>query len=230
MINFERMSKCLLPAIAALLLISCSSTPGTEVDPDERIAMTRKLANKNRYEDAMELLDGLKYTVAGTTRSEEIQYLTAEIYYRQKKYLESDSAFAAYLAGYPDGQYAADALFYQGLSKVKQSERKVIGFFTIRKVIPHDRDISFISDARHLFAEYLDKYPDGEYSDQADYWLETLRSKVGEHELKIVSFYLKKNEYQAAIRRANRILAGDHPQEIKDRARLMLGKAESGKE
>ncbi len=230
MINFRKTTTYLLLAITALVMISCSSTPSTEVDPDERIAMARKLAQKNRYEEARKILDGLKFTIAGTTRSEEIQYLTAEIYYRQKNFLESDSAFAAYLAGYPDGQYAADALFYQALSKVKQSERAVLGFFTVRKVIPTDRDVSFIFDARNLFSDYLNRYPGGEFSDQAAFWLETLRSKVGEHELKIISYYLKKNERKAAIRRANRILAGDHPQEIKDRARSLLERAKSGKD
>ncbi len=228
--RFPEHYRYLLLAIAALIMISCSSTQNTEIDPDERIVMARKLAQKHRYEEARKILDGLRFTIAGTTRNEEIQYLTAEIYYRQKKFLESDSAFAAYLAGYPDGQYAADALFYQALSKVKQSERAALGFFKVRRVIPSDRDISFISDARYLFADYLDKYSGEEFSDQAVYWLETLRSKVGENELKIVKYYLKKNEHKAAIRRANRILAGDHPQNIKDRASSLLERAKSEKD
>jgi len=227
---FVKITRCFLPAIVALLMISCSTTPNTQIDPDERIAMARRMAQKHQYDEARKILDGLKFTIAGTTRNEEIQYLIAEIYYRQKNFLESDSAFAAYLAGYPDGQYAADALFYQALSKVKQSERHKLGFFTVRKVIPTDRDISFISDARYLFSDYLNKYSEGEFSDQAVYWLETLRSKVGEHELKIVSYYLKKNEHKAAIRRANKILAGDHPQEIKDRASSLLKSAKTRKD
>lgn len=219
----------IIAAGLTIALASCSSAPGTQADPDERIASVQVLIEKHRYEEAIEILDGLKFTIAGSTRDEEIKYLTGLTYFKQGKFLESDSAFGMYLAGYPDGRFAQEALFYQARSKISQSQRSVLGLFSIRKVLPVDRDVSLIQEASDLFVKYEHKYPDGKFIEETIYWKNELRSKVGEHELGIATYYLKKKNPDAAIRRAERILEEDHPEEIKDRAAQLLEKAKKSK-
>ncbi len=212
-----------------LALASCSSTPKAQIDPDERIDSIHTLLKKHRYEEAIEILNGLKFTIAGNIRDEEIKYLTALTYFKQGKFLESDPAFGLYLAGYPDGRFAQEALYYQASSKIRQSQRSVLGLFSVRKVLPIDRDVSFIREARDLFSLYTRKYPKGEFIEEAAAREAELRSKVGEHELEIASYYLRKNNPDAAILRVERIIEEDHPKDIKERAVKLLKQARSSK-
>ncbi|UCF89018.1 MAG: outer membrane protein assembly factor BamD, partial [bacterium] len=104
--------------------------------------------------------------------------------------------------------------------------KRKIGLLSFKVYIPHDRDISLLREARVLFQLYVERYPDGEWVGDAHRRAEQLLTKEGMHELEIASFYLRKNNPLAAIKRAGRILGGEFPEKIKDDARGLIRDAE----
>lgn len=216
-----------LLVILAGLTLSCSAPQVKETSPEERLAQVRTDMKKRRYEMSQKTLEELKFITAGTRLGGEVQFLLAETRYFQGDMAEAEASYETYLLSYPGGPFAEKALFQQALTKVRQIEKIRLGFLSVKRYIPHDRDVSIIRDARTLFQRYLQTYPDGKWAQEADERVTELLTKEGEHELDIVSFYLRKDQPQAALARARRILEGQFPDPIQHRARELAREADT---
>jgi outer membrane protein assembly factor BamD len=221
---FARLSVLILAL--SFIAISCSSPEIIESPPEERIRDARNDMDKRRYEKAYENLEELRFVTAGTRLGGEVQFLLGETGFKRGKYPEAESHYAAYLNAYPGGPFAEQAVFMQALSKVKQLQKRKIGFLSFKTYIPHDRDISLLREARVLFELYIEMYPTGEQIDIATQRAEELLIKEGRHELEIASFYLRKKNTGAALVRAKRVLDGNYPDNIQIEARDLIRKAE----
>ncbi|TNF49289.1 outer membrane protein assembly factor BamD [bacterium] len=217
---YRSIFRLMLAAFFATTVISCSGSVNDETSPTERLKEAQHEFDKKHYESASKILEEIRVVTVGTALGGEIQYLLAESNYRMSNYLEADSYFSAYLSGYPGGPHAQDALYKRAMSNLKEIQYTSVGFTGLRKVVPHDRDISLVRSARLNFAQYLTKYPEGEHSEEASEWIKILWEKEGLHELEIASFYLKKKKKpEAALSRANKILDAEYPENIKQKAR-----------
>ena len=214
-----------LITVLIFLATSCSTPLVREAPPEEKLAQARTDIKKRRLEAAKEKLEGLKFITAGTRLGGEVQFLLAETLYRQGELAEAEVGYETYLLSYPGGPFAEKALFYQALSKIRQIEKVHLGFFSFKRYIPHDRDLSILREARVLFEQYLRSYPDGQWTGEAQEKATALLTKEGEHELNIVSFYLKKKKTRAALARAQRVLENQFPEPILDRARELVREA-----
>jgi len=211
-----------LITVLTFLATSCAAPQVSEMPPEEKLAQARTDMDKRRLEAAKEKLEGLKFVTAGTRLGGEVQFLLAETLYRQGALAEAEVGYETYLLSYPGGPFAEKALFNQALSKVRQLEKIHLGFFSFKRYIPHDRDVSVLREARVLFEQYLQGYPDGQWAAEAKERATELLTKEGEHELDIVSFYIRKDEPRAALARAQRVLENQFPEPILDRARELV--------
>ena len=200
-------------------IAGCSSKPDELPSPEERLAAVRKDMGKKRYELVNENLEQLMLVTGGTRLGGEVQFLLAENQFLRGKYAEADVHYETYLKLYPQGPFAEKALYRNGISKIKRIQKVAIGFFTFKSYVPHDRDVSALREARYLFEQYIDRYPSGQWIDDARKMATELLVKEGEHELSIASFYLKRKQYQAVLARVDRVLSGNYPEEITTRAR-----------
>ena len=211
--------------VLTFLATSCSAPQVRETPPEEKLAQARTDMEKRRHQAAQEKLEELKFVTAGTRLGGEVQFLLAETLYKQGELAEAEVSYETYLLSYPGGPFAEKALFNQALSKVRQIEKIRLGFFSFKRYIPHDRDVSVLREARGLFQQYLLGYPDGQWTGEAQERVTELLTKEGEHELDIVSFYLRKKEPRAALARAQRVLESPFPEPIQDRARELVREA-----
>lgn len=209
-----------------LLLVACSKPVVTDSTPEQRLTQVHKDIKKHQYEKAYESLEELRFVTAGTRLGGEVQYLLGETAYKRSKYEDAESHYLAYLNTYPDGPFAEKALYLQAMSKVKRLQKRKLGFFSLKTYIPHDRDISLLREARALFEIYVEKYTSGEWFETASRQAEELRIQEGLHELKIASFYLRKKSPAAARARARHVLEGTYPEEILEKARDIVQRAE----
>lgn len=220
--------RLLLTVTLAASVFACSGADKDETSPTERLKEAQHEFDGKHYETASKILEEIRVITVGTALGGEVQYLLAESNYRMSNYLEADSYFSAYMSAYPGGPHAEDALYKRAMSNLKQIQYTSIGFKGIRKKIPYDRDISLVRSARLNFAQYLKEYPEGTHAGEASEWIKKLWEREGQHELEIASFYLKKKKKpEAALSRANRILEGEYPEEIKRQAARL---AEAAKE
>lgn len=212
----------ILPLYAA----SCSKPVLKETTPEEKLLEARKDIQKKRYEKANETLEELRYATAGTRIGGEVQFLLGETAFKRGKYPEAESYFAAYLNTYTNGPFSERSIYLQAESKVKQIQKRKLGFFSFKSYIPYDRDISLLREARVLFELYMEKYPTGEWFDIAAKRSKELLIKEGEHEIEIAAFYLKKKSPRSTLARARHLLDSDYPESIKAEARELIRKAE----
>ncbi len=218
---FARLSILILAL--SFIAISCSSPEIIESPPEERIRDARTDIDKHRYEKAYESLEELRLVTAGTRLGGEVQFLLGEAGFYRGKYPEAESHYAAYLNAYPGGPFSQQAVYMQAMSKVKQLQKRNLFFKTY---IPYDRDISLLREARVLFEIYMEMYPTGEWIDIATQRAVELLIKEGQHELEIASFYLRKKNPRSALVRAEQVLNGNYPDNIKAEARDLIRKAE----
>jgi len=219
---FARLSILILAL--SFIAISCSSPEIIESPPEERIRDARSDIDKHRYEKAYESLEELRLVTAGTRLGGEVQFLLGEAGFYRGKYPEAESHYAAYLNAYPGGPFSEQAIYMQALSKVKQLQKRSL--LSFKTYIPYDRDISLLREARVLFEIYMEMYPTGEWIDIATQRAGELLIKEGQHELEIASFYLRKKNPRSALVRAEQVLNGNYPDNIKAEARDLIRKAE----
>ena len=212
--------------ILSLYAVSCSKPVLKETTPEEKLVEARTDIKKRRYEKANETLEELRFATAGTRIGGEVQFLLGETAYKRGKYPEAESHFEAYLNTYRDGPRTERAIYLQAESKLKQVQKRKLGFFSFKAYIPHDRDVSLLREARVLFQLYMEKYPDGKWFDIAAKRSEELLIKEGENEIEIAAFYLKKKSPSSTVARARNLLDSDYPESIKIQARELLRKAE----
>jgi outer membrane protein assembly factor BamD len=224
-LNISRTFTILFLLTLSSSISGCSSKPAQLPSPEERLEKVRKDMTKHRYEMAIETLEELKPVTAGTRLGGEVQFLMAETRFRQGKFAEADIYYGTYLDLYQDGPFAEKALYMNALSKTRNIRKIAIGLLTFRSYIPSDRDISVLREARILFELYIDRYPSGQWIDHSRQMATELLFKEGEHELSIASFYLKKDQLQAVLARAEKVLKGNYPEEIMTRARELVQRA-----
>lgn len=197
-----------------------------ETTPEEKLIEVRKDIDKRRFVKANETLEELRYVTTGTRLGGEVQFLLGKTAFKRGKYPEAESHFATYLNTYKDGPFAEESVYMQAESKIKQIQKRKIGFFSFKTYIPHDRDITLLREARVLFEIYVELYPGGKWSEYAAQRSEELLTKEGKHELEIASFYLRKKRPGSAVVRARRVLEGDYPEDIKAKAQELVQKAQ----
>lgn len=209
------------------MAFSCSTAAVKDTNPEQKLAQARKEMKKKQYEAAYSTLEELRYVTAGTRLGGEVQFLLGETAFKRGKYPEAESHYGAYLNSYPNGPYAEQSVYMQAQSKLKQIEKRKLGFFSLKKYIPYDRDISVLREARVLFDLYRESYPDGQWIDEATRWSGELLVKEGEHELEIAAFYLKRKNPRSALARAKRVYNdSSFPEEIRNRAGDLIREAE----
>lgn len=210
-----------------MLVVSCASNVKREASPAEKLVEAQSQFNKGRYTEALNSLDGMESLTAGTALGGEVTFLLGEVNFRLGKYVAADSSYSSYGLIYPGGPHASEALFRRAMAKVREIEKTVFYFFGIKKVIPADRDITPIREARLLFTQYLDRFPEGKHAVEASKLVNTLLEKEGAHEIGIASFYLRKGELAAALSRASAVLDGNFPPQIKEKAGMIVQQAKA---
>lgn len=140
------------------------------------------------HEDAVETLAKVR---DGHSNSNQVlldQIKTADTYFHNKKYDDAYQAYKDFEKVHPTDKAVPYCVYRQGLC-----------FFKLRS--PSDRDQTYTSKALEEFSRLKKKYPDCEYTPQAESFMAQCRNDLGEHECYVAEFYFKAKRYQAALER-----------------------------
>ncbi len=138
----------------------------------------------------------------------------ADKLFKDKDYISAAQEYRRFLELHPIHKSASYVQYRIGLAYFNQ----------IRSI---DRDIEPVQKALSAFEVVLKDYPGNEYTDDSREKIKICRGKLAEREFYIGNFYLKKEDYPAAIERFNNILKEFADTDVVPKAFYHLGIAYS---
>lgn len=169
------------------LLSSCSEYYKIQKSGDYNLKYEKAKAYYE-YEDyyhAKSLLDDVVSVFRGSDKAEEVAMLYANCHYKMHDYTMAAYYFENFCKTYPYSDKAEEAYYMTGSCYFKDSPRV-------------DLDQTCSKKAINAMQTYLNKYPQGKYSNEANAVITEMRQKLEEKSYMNAKLYFKIGEYQAA--------------------------------
>lgn len=200
------MAKRTLLAIMAGSLVACSSikedkTVGWSADQIYQSAKTEM--DSGNYRTASEYYSKL---LARYPYGQKAQQAALDLAYSYYKAGEADKAraeYEAFIRTYPQHTYIDYAYYMLG---VVAYERNITFYDKLNPSNLAQTDPEVMQAAFNAFAEVVNRFPESEYAEDARYRMLYLKNLLGQHELEIADYYLRRGAYLAAVNRAKNIL------------------------
>jgi outer membrane protein assembly factor BamD len=200
------MKKGILVIGLLMLTVSCSEyqklLKSKETAP--KYTAAEELYNEGKEEDsnkklkkALRLLEQIEPEFRGKPQGERLVFLLADTYYQLGDYYNSPFQFERFLQLYPNSQKAEEASYKAAASYFFRSPSYALDQTDTHKAIEE-------------LQVYLNKYPDGEFSDAANEKATELRIKLEKKAYEIAKQYHHTEYYKAAIASFNNFIS-DYP-------------------
>jgi len=182
------MRTLLLLTVATFALISCRSQD--LIRPGDTLEVAFEKA-KSQYDqgdwtDAARAFETVVSIGRGTDLGQEAQFLLAESYYNNRRYLIAASEYQRYSTFYPRSERRDKADYKEALSYYNLSPR-------------YKLDQSYTNKAIELFRLFNSRYPDSDFVDDSSEKISELRNKLARKKYEAARFYIRTNRYEAGI-------------------------------
>jgi len=199
--------------LITIFLTACSSQKVVPHHSAEKFFQEgEKFYESKLYEDAIASWEKVRDTYYSPELNMLAELKIAEAYYRSERYEEASTAYGDFLKQHPNDARLNDVLYRLGLSNYQQ-------------ILSADRDQTSTLNALKVFEELLRRFPDYPQAEEAGYLIQRCRNRLAEHEVYVGQFYLKKENYQAAIKRLEKALENYPNYYYRDEAYYHLGQA-----
>jgi outer membrane protein assembly factor BamD len=179
-------SSLVLLIISLAFVSGCSKRSKLSDDPLDLYNRAEKLYSNGKYSAAIKILDHLTLTHRGSEIQDAAQMLLGKSYLKKRDYISAAAEFRRIIAYYSDSEFAEEAQYMIAESYWKQSPRAEL-----------DQDYTLM--ALGLYQDFLDIYPDSEWSDDAEAGIQKCKDKLAEKEYKNIYIYYKLGDFEAAI-------------------------------
>ncbi len=190
----------LAPALVAALLPLLAACSGTgngdeyiERTAEELFAEGEQQLNDGNYEDAAKAFEEVERQHPYSQLAVRGQVLAGYAYYEGQLYEEAISALRTFIElhpGNPDVPYA----------------HYLIGMSYYERISDVGRDQEMTQEALEAFGELVRRYPDSEYSRDAELKMDLAFDHLAGKEMEIGRYYQKRGEYVAAINRFRNVV------------------------
>lgn len=185
----------ILILFALVVLSSCSTYQKTLKDgsDNEKYELAVKLyeeakeKDKNSlYKKSLRLQEQIINKYRGRPEGQKLSYLYADTYYRLGDNIISGYQFERFVNAYPKSEKRQEAMFKSAKSYYNVSPR-------------YSLDQTDTYKALDKFQQYLNQYPDGEYSERANKLAAEMQTKLEKKAYEIAKQYHHTLHYKAAI-------------------------------
>lgn len=190
-----KMKKTLLLLGFLVSLASCSEYQKVlkKDDAGDKYKMAEQLYeeaqaenSKPKYRKALRLLEQIVPQYRGKPQGEKLSYLFANTYYLLEDEYLAGYQFERFVAGYPNSEKLEEAYFKLAKSNYYLSPR-------------YDLDQSKTRKAMDDLQNYIERYPQGEYVEEANKLASDLQIKLEKKAFEIAKQYHHTENYKAAI-------------------------------
>lgn len=171
--------------IFLLLITSCSKFQKIVKNPQWQVRYQAALEyyEKGDYYRAGALLEDLVPILVGTIEAEKARFYLAYCYFKQGQYTMSGNGFKTFHDTYSRSEFAEEALFMSAYSQFMDCPAPNL-------------DQSNTNDAIDEFQEFINRYPNSKYAQQASGQILELRSKLETKAFNTARLYQKLVNYK----------------------------------
>jgi outer membrane protein assembly factor BamD len=188
-------------AAAAIFACGCASSASSKklikkglYDCNDRLETAMKRIEKKNYNDAIRILDEIKYQCGGSSSMDTVYYHTAMSHLRLRQYTDARVEFENLLHEHPRSNFVEESYYRLGQMRYLKSNK-------------YSRDQTETKEAIRLLGDYMDLYPNGAYADSVRHFHTLAIEKLAEKEYRNAMFYYKQKEYEAALIYFNSLLS-----------------------
>jgi outer membrane protein assembly factor BamD len=205
--------------LVASLLSGCGSFFGSKVEAPENndppnviYGKAEKLADRGRYGEAAKAYEDVDINHPYSQEARRAILMAAYAYYKAGKYDEAVSAADRYLTLHPGTQEADLA-------------QNIIGMSYYDRVLDPKRDQANARKALTAYQTLLQRYPESRYAADAQNRTRILRDLMAASEMGVGRWYLRHNNYLAAINRFRVVVTDYQTTEQVEEALMRLTEA-----
>lgn len=207
-----------LPTILIALLAACSGHNVNENDPASLLLDAEEDIASSRYVIAIDKLRMIKNKFSYTSYAATAQIRMADVYFLQESFPEAAAAYETFGDLHPKHERVAYSMFRAGESYSRD--------------IPENtsRDLKSADNAIRAFDAFMQRFPKDQNVAQARELRVVAYNRLAQKELQIAQFYLRREKYESARGRLERILDLYSDSKSVDEARKLLKELPNTKE
>lgn len=174
-------------------LHSCSGKKVDENDPKSMYDDAEEEFRDKRFQAAVEKFKVVKNKFPYSNYSKLAALRIADVYFQEESYIEAAGAYETFRDLHPKSEKADYVLYQIGESYYNQYPGSI------------DRDLTPGSKAITAYRELLSLYPSSSYAEKAKSHLDESAEKLSEKERYVADFYFKRDMYDSAAKRYEKI-------------------------
>ncbi|MFA9489476.1 MULTISPECIES: outer membrane protein assembly factor BamD [unclassified Mannheimia] len=201
-----RKFKTLATLVLAGLVVGCSSSNKDieESNAQDLYSKGQTYLQDGDYNSAIRYLEGVgtkggQYTGLG----EQTQLSLIYAQYKVGEYYKALDAAERFARSYPNAANMDYVFYLAGLSNARLGDNFIQDFFGVNRAF---RAVDNVRNAYGNFQTIVQHYPQSQYAQDAQNWMNYLFNRLAEHELSIVKFYDDRNAYVAVVNRIEEML------------------------
>jgi outer membrane protein assembly factor BamD len=184
--------------LSVSLLLGCAGAEKRDVPPAEALFNQAKNAVEHEnFDEADEFIMMMREEYPFSPLAIEAELLSADVLYLRENFAESAASYRAFEENHPSHAKVPYAIYKRGLSYYGQLETE-------------DRDQTPAKTMVELLKRLVSAYPSSEYVVDAQAKIAEGKELLAGHELYVARFYLRKEEYKAALGRVMNVLKEFH--------------------
>jgi outer membrane protein assembly factor BamD len=156
-----------------------------------------------------------KYAYSRYARLAELRLSDAN--YKQEKFAEAISGYKSFVHDYPNDPEVPYARYW-----VAKSQYDSVSQSTLLPPL-EERDLASVNDALDSIQNYLGDYPTSPYRNELGYMLAVVMGLLARHELYVARFYLREDNFKAAVNRVEFALKTFTRSGLEPEALVLLG-------
>ncbi len=209
----------LILAPGACVSAQTSAKTHAELQADAARAFAEAEAEfeERNFEYARLLMDDVRRNYSYTPFARKAQLRLADIAYEQERLPEAVAEYEAYVHDHPQDVEVPYARLRVIRAHFEQSSGSIF------QPPVEERDLAPAREAFTELRSFLADYPSYTPRAELDYMLEAVSGLLARHELYVARFYLKQDQYVAALRRVQHCLRTYNTSGLEPEAEVLLG-------
>jgi outer membrane protein assembly factor BamD len=186
-----------LAVLVTLALLGLAGCSGKNVDPNDPAALMQDAEDEiksDHYQIAIDKLRTIRNKFPYSKYSLEAQLRIADVYFMQELWGEAATAYETFRDLHPKHEKVAYAMFRVGKSHFNDTPS------------PLSRDLTPARKSLEAYEEFLRRFPSAPEAVEARKDVETSRRTLADKELYIADFYYKRDIYDSARTRYEKLI------------------------